>query len=237
VQSPDVTQVQTHGTAVGESSCLLKHLNAFFILPCFAVAGLLFSAPSEAAGIYVLAEENGSISLSNVQENPRYKMLMTDDPRSPVEPLRSEQRKGLRNLADKARFDQVVEQTALSYGLEGALLHAVISVESGYNPAAVSRKGASGLMQLMPKTALRYGVADILDPAQNIQGGARYLRDLLKLFNSDLELVIAAYNAGEHAVARYGNQIPPYRETVAYVPRVMAYYQKYQAGSVGSKVY
>lgn len=112
--------------------------------------------------------------------------------------------------------------------VEPALIHAVITAESGYNPAARSRYGALGLMQLMPGTAKRYGVTNRLDPAQNIQGGARYLRDLMTMFNNDLQLVLAAYNAGEEAVIRYGRRIPPFRATVVFVPRVMGYYWKFR---------
>jgi soluble lytic murein transglycosylase-like protein len=115
--------------------------------------------------------------------------------------------------------------------VEPALIHAVISVESGYNPSARSRAGAVGLMQLMPGTAKRYGVTNRLDPAQNIQGGARYLRDLKVMFGNNLNLVLAAYNAGEEAVMKYGMRIPPYRETTAYVPKVMSHYRKYRAAA------
>jgi soluble lytic murein transglycosylase-like protein len=115
--------------------------------------------------------------------------------------------------------------------VEPALIHAVISVESGYNPSARSRAGAVGLMQLMPETAKRYGVTDRLDPAQNIQGGARYLRDLKVMFDNNLNLVLAAYNAGEQAVMKYGRRIPPYRETTAYVPKVLSHYRKYRAAA------
>jgi soluble lytic murein transglycosylase-like protein len=107
----------------------------------------------------------------------------------------------------------------------------VISAESGYNPFARSRKGATGLMQLMPETARRYGARNLLDPAQNIHAGARYLRDLMDLFDDDLHLVLAAYNAGENAVLRAGMQIPPYSETMTYVPRVITYYRQYRKTS------
>jgi soluble lytic murein transglycosylase-like protein len=86
-------------------------------------------------------------------------------------------------------------------------------------------------MQLMPETAARYSVTNRLDPEQNIRGGTRYLGDLLLMFNNDLRLALAAYNAGENAVVKYGNRVPPYRETVEYVPRVMAYYWRYRAAS------
>lgn len=202
------------------------YLAGVFVL---SLAGMLFPLAAQAAGIYAYTGEDGSISLSNVPVDHRYKILLGDEPRTPLGAAgRGERAKGVRGLASKANFDAVVEQTAQTYGLESALLHAVISVESGYNPMAISPKGARGLMQLMPGTASRYGVADVLDPVQNLQGGARYLRDLLKLFNRDLQLALAAYNAGENAVARHGNQIPPYRETVNYVPKVLGYYQHYQ---------
>jgi len=109
-----------------------------------------------------------------------------------------------------------------------ALVHAVISAESGYNAAAVSRAGARGLMQLMPDTARRFGVQDIMDPAQNIRGGVAYLRELLTMFNGNLELTLAAYNAGENAVIRNGNRIPQYAETVNYVPKVLDFYSKFK---------
>ena len=94
----------------------------------------------------------------------------------------------------------------------------------------MSKKGALGLMQLMPQTAKRYGVIDALDPLQNLDGGAHYLRDLLRMFNNDVSLALAAYNAGEQAVVKHGNRIPPYRETLHYVPQVLDFYQRYQAG-------
>jgi len=117
--------------------------------------------------------------------------------------------------------------------VDPALIHAVISVESGYNPSARSSAGAVGLMQLMPGTAKRYGVKDRLDPAQNIKGGARYLRDLQAMFGNNLQLVLAAYNAGEESVMKYGMRIPPFRETAAYVPKVLRYYRKFSPAPAG----
>lgn len=128
----------------------------------------------------------------------------------------------------KLKYDQLIEDVARTYGLDSALLYAVISAESGYNRKAVSKKGASGLMQLMPVVAKHYGVVDLLDPVQNLHGGAQYLRDMLILFNNDVSLAVAAYNAGETAVVRHGNRIPPYRETMSYVPRVLNFYREYQ---------
>jgi soluble lytic murein transglycosylase-like protein len=128
-------------------------------------------------------------------------------------------------LERSRRFAPWVEEAALVSQVDARLLHAVIAVESGYNPRALSPKGAVGIMQLLPATALRYGVVDSWDARQNILGGARYLSSLLRLFHNDTRLALAAYNAGENAVARYNGRIPPYRETEAYVPRVLAVYR------------
>lgn len=121
----------------------------------------------------------------------------------------------------------LIENVAEQMYLPAALLHAVVKVESNYNPMALSPKGASGLMQLMPATARRYGVTDRTDPRANVTAGASYLKDLLAMFNNDVSLALAAYNAGENAVKRYGNTIPPYRETQAYVKRVKSLYDLY----------
>lgn len=123
--------------------------------------------------------------------------------------------------ARRAHYAAVIETTARQFNLHPELLHAVVRTESAYNPSAVSSAGAVGLMQLMPGTADRYGVTDILDPEQNLRGGAKYLRDLLDLFEHDLRLALAAYNAGENAVIRHGRRIPPYPETQRYVRKVL----------------
>lgn len=124
-------------------------------------------------------------------------------------------------------YDLLIESVAAQTQLPAALLHAVVKVESAYNPEAVSPKGAVGLMQLMPATARRYGVNDATNPNENLTGGAKYLRYLLELFNNDLSLALAGYNAGEGAVMKYKRKIPPYPETQAYVKKVMALYQQY----------
>jgi soluble lytic murein transglycosylase-like protein len=145
------------------------------------------------------------------------------------QPLEIDAKEGSARLAG-LRYAAPVFAAAKATRVDAALIHAVIFVESQYNPAARSPAGAIGLMQLMPDTAKRYGVKDLLDPEQNIRAGAAYLRDLMALFGNDLRLVLAAYNAGEEAVAKYGNRIPPYRETAAYVPRVLSQYRKLRAG-------
>ena len=193
---------------------------------CF-VFGLCLCHPA-AANIYTFTAADGSVSLSNVPTDDRYALLIGAE-KSEVAPSPTADSSHFPAcIAAKAHYDQIVAETAHTYGLESALLHAVISVESRYNPAAVSKKGATGMMQLMPGTAKRYGVADARNPEQNIQGGARYLRDLLAMFNSDLRLTLAAYNAGEGSVKSHGNRIPPFRETMDYVPRVLDFYRKYR---------
>jgi len=177
------------------------------------------------ADVYAFTDGDGSVHLSNVPDDQRYGMyLQGPAPEPPARPALARAEPAA--PAARRQFAGVVEQAAGRYGIEAALLHAVIAVESAYNPRARSNRGASGLMQLMPETARRYGVADAFDPAQNVAAGAQYLRDLLKLFNNDLQLVLAAYNAGEAAVIKYGRRIPPYRETAAYVPLVFGNYQK-----------
>ena len=130
--------------------------------------------------------------------------------------------------ANLKKFTPTVEYAAKRYNLPKTLLHAVITAESAYDPEAVSRAGAVGLMQLMPGTAQRYGVRNRLNPYENIQGGSQYLRDLLIMFEYNLKLALAAYNAGENAVKKYGNQIPPYKETRNYVRKVIEYYNQYK---------
>ena len=124
-------------------------------------------------------------------------------------------------------YNNEVMAAAKETSLDPALIHAVIATESKHNPRAHSNKGAYGLMQLMPTTARRFNVKDKNNPKQNIVAGAKYLRELLTLFKGDLKLTLAAYNAGPGAVKKYSNHIPPYRETMHYVPKVLKYYQQY----------
>jgi soluble lytic murein transglycosylase-like protein len=121
-------------------------------------------------------------------------------------------------------YSKMIDEVCASRGVDNNIVKALIQVESNYNPWAVSAKGARGLMQLMPATAARYGVQKIHDPRENITGGVSYLKDLLLLFNNDLRLALAAYNAGEKAVQRFNNDVPDYVETQNYVRKVLALY-------------
>ncbi len=198
-----------------------------FLRVAMAVLGLCGPLACLAdAGIYTYVDDNGELHLSNVPDSERYRSLDTG-----AAPTSGEARAGIAldgavDAGSKRPFGVVVAQAAGRYGIEAALLHAVISVESGYNAKAVSKRGAAGLMQLMPDTARRFGVADVFDPADNVRAGAQYLTELMKLFDNDIRLVLAAYNAGEAAVIKYGKRIPPYRETAAYVPKVVGFYEK-----------
>ncbi|ODS23698.1 hypothetical protein AB835_07720 [Candidatus Endobugula sertula] len=129
---------------------------------------------------------------------------------------------------NQKKFSSAIKRVAQRYQLPHHLLHAIITVESAYNPQAKSRAGAQGLMQLMPATAHRFGVKDPYNPYQNINGGTEYLKYLLSLFHNDLKLALAAYNAGENAVIKYNKQIPPYKETQNYVKKVLKHYHKYK---------
>jgi len=195
---------------------------------------LLVSAVSAGiahADIYRYVDADGAVHFTNVPQDSRFKVYLKE--KRKADPVTETLAGEIRYYDDKerARYAKPIQDAAKATRLDAALIHAVISAESGYNPFARSRKGAAGLMQLMPETAKRYGVKNRLDPAQNISGGARYLRDLIRMFNNDLQLAVAAYNAGENAVVRAGNRIPPYQETMAYVPRVMSYYRKYRTTS------
>jgi soluble lytic murein transglycosylase-like protein len=127
-----------------------------------------------------------------------------------------------------AELSRLIEESARRHGLDPGLVLAVVSVESGFRPEAVSPKGAQGLMQLMPRTAASLGVRDAFDPEQNVDAGVRHLEGLVRLYGGDLTRALAAYNAGQGAVARHGG-VPPYRETRAYVRRVLAAYRAKKA--------
>lgn len=119
----------------------------------------------------------------------------------------------------RSDYDQIIQTIARKYSIETDLIHSIIRVESNYNADAVSPKGAVGLMQLMPETAREYGVNNIYDPRENIEGGVRYLKDLIKAFDGKTDLVLAAYNAGQEAIKKYGG-IPPYAETINYINKI-----------------
>jgi soluble lytic murein transglycosylase-like protein len=209
---------------------------------------LAFAVSAAKADIYGYADAEGAVYLTDnppqvesqgadqnqaEQIQAQYELLAVS-PIEPIMPIVAAPNLAITALEANAsvdlKFADEVKVAALDSGVETALLHAVIMTESNYNVRAKSPKGAQGLMQLMPFTARRFGVRNSYDPGQNIQGGARYLSYLLKLFKNDFSLAVAAYNAGENAVIQYGNKIPPYRETVNYVGKVMGLYKKLRVG-------
>ena len=201
---------------------------------------LAFFSAFAQADIYRYVTEEGRIVFTDVAPpaGTKHEVVVKSAPKPApapapavyAEPTRQEQFRAEALSVKRARYAVHINDAAKRYNIDPALVHAVISAESSYNPGARSPKGAIGLMQLMPDTARRYSVSNIWDPVQNIHGGVRYLADLLRMFNNDHRLAVAAYNAGEKAVMKYGNRIPPYAETVAYVPRVMSYYTRYRTG-------
>ena len=191
-------------------------------VPCLLFA---FSARS-AADVYAYVDEQGATHYTNVPTDARY-VLFLKSPPEPVSgtvPAAAAGRSAWRERA--VAYAGLVDRAAQRHALEPALLRAVIAIESAFDPRAVSRAGAQGLMQLLPKTARRYGVRNAFDPEQNVGGGARYLADLLHRYGNNLELALAAYNAGEDAVERHGRQVPPFPETRAYVPAVLRLYRE-----------
>jgi soluble lytic murein transglycosylase-like protein len=190
--------------------------------PAFLIASLLAaSSVSAHSQIYTYVDADGMRHYTDVPDNNRYRLLVL----SPHDRTASGDRYDSMLLAKASQYDSIIEKAALSASVEPNLLRAVIVVESGFNSRAVSKRGAVGLMQLMPATATRFGVSNPYDPRENVHAGARYLKFLIDRFGQNVRLALAAYNAGEDAVDRNGGQIPPFTETMAYVPRVMRIYQ------------
>ncbi|HUP94659.1 MAG TPA: lytic transglycosylase domain-containing protein [Burkholderiales bacterium] len=199
-----------------------------------SLAVLVLAIAPCAADIFRFVDAQGSVHFTNIAGDSRYKLYMKEAPRlpektaaAPVQPAPAVAQANLvYRPGSRKEFSDMIVKVAHEHKMDPALIHAVVAVESAYNPTVVSRAGAIGLMQLMPDTAKRYGVTNILDPVQNVTGGTRYLRDLLAMFNNNLRLTIAAYNAGEGAVMKYRRKIPPYAETRAYVPKVLYHYER-----------
>ena len=180
-------------------------------LGVFALSLMAISVPlTVCADIYKFVDANGVIHFTNTPTTTNFK-------------LHAKENGSLFTIQD------VISRCATYYRLEEALVRAVIKVESDYNPSAVSSKGALGMMQLIPTTAKLLKVSDPLDPEQNIRGGSHYLRMMLDQFDGDLDLALAAYNAGPTAVRRYGG-VPPFKETQRYLTKVKYYLDFYRSG-------
>ena len=178
-----------------------------------AVSSLAFSVPATTAEIYQFIGHDGSISLTNVPSDSRYQKVEIESSR-------------FHSILSERELEPVIRRYSSQHQLHPALIRAVIKAESGFDPRAVSRAGAIGLMQLMPQTAVRLDVRDMYDPDDNVGGGTKYLRQLLDRFHGNLPLALAAYNAGENVVDRY-QALPPFDETRQYVRKVLRYYRTF----------
>lgn len=203
----------------------------------YLLAGIWYfcAGPAHAADIYFYQSATGAQMITNhPRVRPGYRLVKVYSEsggwREPT--TEREARVKQTPLSD---YDELVDHAAHAANLDPLLIKSVMHAESAFDPDALSHKGASGLMQLMPDTARRYGVLRIFDPRENIMGGARYLRDLLDRFDGRLALALAGYNAGENAVLERGG-IPPYEETRRYVKKVMQLYRQYRADRCGQQV-
>lgn len=190
----------------------MKHGRILILTGLLAAAGLPL-ADGALADIYAYRDSKGVMHFTNVPTSPQFTIFM-----------RSSQPAVFR--FDSKAYDHMIGHAAQRFGLPTHLIKAVIRAESGFNPRAVSPKGAKGLMQIMPQNYSLLDIRDPFNPMENIMGGARYLRDMLDRFK-ELRLALAAYNAGPEAVDKYNLSIPPYPETVDYVRRVLQFYKAY----------
>jgi soluble lytic murein transglycosylase-like protein len=201
------------------NASFIKISGSLFLLAIVAVLVIfsLMAADTASADIYKYVDQENVLHLTNMpsDHNVKYVMIMR------------EKRILFRPNIDITKYDDIINKTADKFKLDSALIKAIIKAESNFNHMAVSPVGAQGLMQLMPKTASALRVDDSFHPEKNIEGGARYLRYLLNTYKGDLTLALAAYNAGEKAVAKYNYNVPPYRETQNYVRRVQSFYKSY----------
>jgi soluble lytic murein transglycosylase len=179
------------------------------------ISSLTLSVPTTTAEIYQYIGQDGSISLTNVPSDSRYQKIEIESSR-------------FHTTLSEQELEPLILRHSSQHRLHPALIRAIIKAESDFDPRAVSRAGAIGLMQLMPQTAVRLDVRDMYDPDDNVGGGTKHLRQLLDRFHGNLPLALAAYNAGENAVDRY-QALPPFDETRQYVRKVLRYYRTFLA--------
>jgi len=202
-----------------------KHRTWILLITLLLPLSVFFQATPAKSDIYKYVDNEGVMHFTDAPTDRRFKIFMRD--------LKKDRKlrtnfKFAATYRNKAEFEPLIKSLASEYGVDCSLIKAVIHAESGYNPNAVSPKGAQGLMQLMPKTAQGLKVSNSFDPKENLRGGVRYLRFLLDTFKGDVTLALAAYNAGLNRVSQYGG-VPPYQETRNYVSRVLSYQKSYQS--------
>jgi len=214
---------------------MVMRTSLFNTVMVFALAGAAcLDSVAAQTSIYVYRDQGGVLNFTNIPSHDRDQTLVeikryrsSSAPKAMAANYSPDRQGSLRAMVPSAHVTAIVNRAATDYQVDQALVRAMIHAESAFNPQAVSAKGAQGLMQLMPATAQRFGVNNVFDPGENITGGVRYMSELLKTFKSDLRLALAAYNAGENAVLRYGG-IPPYPETRNYVSKVMQLHALYR---------
>ncbi len=202
----------------------MRKVRKFWDVVIIICLGVAVSVPAY-ADIYKYIDKHGRVILTDKPKNSNYKRLVKTWKGWVEQKSRIATQDFDKN---KKKYTATIDYYAQQYRLPKSLLHAVITAESAYDPNAISRAGAVGLMQLMPDTARRYGVRNRRNPSDNVSGGTRYLRDLLRMFNNNLALALAAYNSGENTVKKYGYKVPPYIETRNYINKVINYYKQYQ---------
>jgi soluble lytic murein transglycosylase-like protein len=200
----------------------IKFCTALFSKQAVVVFALIVSTSNIAhADIYKYEDNEGVLHLTNVPSTHQAKYVL----------VMKEKRIIFQTHIDVNKYDQIIRRAADKFKVDSALIKAIIKTESNFDHQAVSRAGAQGLMQLMPATATALQVEDSFHPENNIEGGARYLRYLLDNYRGNLTLTLAAYNAGEKNVARYNNNVPPFRETQNYIKRVLSSYKSFSKQS------
>ncbi len=189
---------------------------------------VFLNPPYSQADIYTYVDNEGVIHFTNTPTHGKFKLILKEEivPSEKKEESTKDDSPRFASALVHEKFDQLIWRAAEKYGVNYALIKAIIKAESNFNPLAISKMGAKGLMQLMPGTAYTFQVKDSFHPEKNIEGGVRYLRYLIDLFPNNLYAVLAAYNAGENAVLRYRG-VPPYQETRRFIQRVLQYFQQY----------
>jgi len=187
------------------------------LLACITLYGLFFLPAAGLTDVYVFRDKDGVLHFTNVPTHNGYRRVMRDGGQAPAA------------VSSSGDYDEVIRSASDRHSIDADLVRAVIKAESDFNSNARSRKGAMGLMQLMPDTARLHNVLNAFDPVDNIEGGVRHLRMLLERYRGDLRLSLAAYNAGSGAVEKHGG-IPPFAETREYVRRVLRFYEAFRGG-------
>ena len=194
-----------------------NHTRLYITIISFVLISIISTAVTAHADIYMYIDGQGVLHFTNVPTSKKYRLYLKERTFKSVDQTHTD------------KYDHIITRASRRHGISFPLLKAIIKVESNFNPRAVSKKGAKGLMQLMPENIRILKIKDPFDPSENIMAGARYFRELLERFNGKVQLTLAAYNAGPNRVDRY-QRIPPYKETENYIQKVMAYYRQLRKG-------